>query len=123
MHLIANVGLALQNNYAALVVLRCLQSAGSSGTIALGFAATADIASSAERGRYMGIVGAGINIGPTLGPVLGGLLAQYLSWRAIFWFLAIYSGVFILVLAFCLCLCTMEVVLEELFVVARKLCV
>ena len=51
----ANVGLALQNNYAALLVLRCLQSTGSSGTVALGNGVVADIASSGERGRFMGM--------------------------------------------------------------------
>lgn len=50
----ANVGLALQNNYAALLILRCLQSTGSSGTVALGNGVVADIASSGERGRFMG---------------------------------------------------------------------
>lgn len=95
-YIAANVGLALQNNYAALLVLRCLQSAGSSGTIALGFASVADIASTAERGRYMGAVGAGINIGPTFGPFLGGLLTQYLGWRAIFWFCAILTGAWLI---------------------------
>lgn len=51
----ANVGLALQNNYAALLVLRCLQSSGSSGTVALGNGVVADIASSGERGKFMGM--------------------------------------------------------------------
>ena len=50
----ANIGLALQNKYAALIVLRCLQSTGSSGTVALGNGVVADIASSGERGKYMG---------------------------------------------------------------------
>lgn len=50
----ANVGLALQNNYAALLVLRCLQSTGSSGTVALGNGVVADIASIGERGKFMG---------------------------------------------------------------------
>ncbi|PHH65301.1 hypothetical protein CDD81_2713 [Ophiocordyceps australis] len=89
-YLFANIGLALQRNYASLMVLRCLQSAGSSGTYALGFAVVADIASSEERGVYMGIVGAGVNLGPTLGPVLGGVLSQYLGWPSIFWFCAIF---------------------------------
>jgi multidrug resistance protein len=97
----ANIGLALQNNYAALLVLRCLQSAGVSGTIALGFASVADISSSAERGRYMGIVGAGINIGPTLGPVLGGVLTQFLGWRAIFWFCVILTGAWLIPYVLC----------------------
>ncbi|KAF7562483.1 hypothetical protein G7046_g1653 [Stylonectria norvegica] len=89
-YICANIGLALQDNYAALLVLRCLQSAGSSGTLVLGYAVVADIASTADRGKYMGIVGAGINVGPALGPVIGGLLSQYLGWRAIFWFCAIF---------------------------------
>ena len=50
----ANLGLALQNSYAALFILRCLQSSGSSGTIAMGNGVVADIASSSERGIYMG---------------------------------------------------------------------
>lgn len=87
----ANVGLALQRNYVALLVLRCLQSAGSSGTLALGFAVIADLAPRAERGKYMGYIGAAINLGPTLGPFLGGLLSQYLGWASLFWFLAILT--------------------------------
>ena len=51
----ANVGLALQNDYVALLVLRCLQSSGSSGTVALGNGVVADIASSGERGKFMGM--------------------------------------------------------------------
>ena len=62
----ANLGLALQNNYAALLILRMVQSGGSSGTLALGYAVVADIATSSERGKYMGVVGAGINVGPSL---------------------------------------------------------
>ncbi|KAH6958522.1 major facilitator superfamily domain-containing protein [Fusarium avenaceum] len=91
-YICANIGLALQRDFVALLILRCLQSAGSSGTLALGFAVVADISSTAERGKYMGIVGAGINVGPALGPVLGGILSQYLGWPAIFWFCAIFSG-------------------------------
>jgi len=92
-YLFANLGLALQRSYPALLVLRMLQSAGSSGTLALGFAVAADVSVSAERGKYMGYIGAGINIGPAISPVLGGVLAEYLGWRAIFWFCLILTGV------------------------------
>ncbi|KAL9079291.1 MAG: hypothetical protein Q9157_001814 [Trypethelium eluteriae] len=92
----ACVGIALQNTYAGLLVLRCLQSSGSSATIALGSGVAADIATAAERGTYMGWVTTGPMIAPPLGPVLGGLLAQYLGWRSIFWFLSICAGVFLI---------------------------
>ena len=51
----ANIGLALQNDYVALLALRCLQSTGSSGTVALGNGVVADVASSGERGKFMGV--------------------------------------------------------------------
>ena len=95
-YVLANIGLALQNSYVALLVLRCVQSAGSSGTIALSYAVVADIATTAERGKYMAYIGAGINIGPTLGPVLGGILSEFLGWRAIFWFCAIFVLVWLI---------------------------
>jgi sugar phosphate permease len=60
----ANVGLALQNSYAALFILRCLQSTGSSGAIAMGYGVVADLSTSSERGSYMGIVSAGTMLGP-----------------------------------------------------------
>ncbi|EFX01825.1 major facilitator superfamily transporter multidrug resistance [Grosmannia clavigera kw1407] len=89
----ANIGLALCRNYASLLVVRCVQSAGSSSTVALCQAVVADIVSSAERGQYIGITIIPIVFAPSLGPVLGGLLSQYLGWRSIFWFLTIVGAV------------------------------
>lgn len=92
----ANIGLALQNNYAALLVLRCLQSTGSSGTVALGAGIVADIATSGERGKYMGLVQLGPMVGPAIAPVLGGILSQFLGWQAIFWFLTILAAIYLI---------------------------
>ncbi|KAH8646943.1 putative MFS transporter [Tricladium varicosporioides] len=94
-YLIANIALALQSNYAALLVLRALQSTGSSGTIALGNAVMADIATPAERSGYISYVQAGMMVGPALAPTIGGLLTQFLGWRALFWFLVIASGIYL----------------------------
>jgi multidrug resistance protein len=97
---IANIGLALQTNYVALLILRMVQAVGCTAAIALTYAVVADIATSAERGKYMGYAGAGILMGPAFGPTIGGLLAQYLGWRSIFWFLAIFSGVLLVLFIF-----------------------
>lgn len=96
----ANIGLALQTNYAALLVLRMVQASGCSAAIALTNAVVADIATSAERGKYMGYATAGLLIGPAFGPTIGGLLASYLGWRSIFWFLAIFTGVLLGIFGF-----------------------
>ncbi|KAJ4300632.1 hypothetical protein N0V88_003317 [Collariella sp. IMI 366227] len=99
-YIFANLGLALQSNYAALMVLRMVQSAGSSATLSLAYAVVADLAVTAERGKYMGFVGAGINVGPAISPVFGGLLAEYLGWRSIFWFCLIYAAAWLIPYAF-----------------------
>ena len=90
-YIAANIGLALQRNYAALLVLRCLQSAGSSGTVALCNGVVADLVTSAERGAYVGYTSIATILGPIVGPIIGGVIAQYLGWWWIFWFLTICS--------------------------------
>jgi multidrug resistance protein len=99
-YIVANIGLALQTNYVALLILRMVQAVGCSAAIALAFAIVSDISTSAERGKYMGYAGAGILCGPAFGPTIGGILAQYLGWRSIFWFLAIFSGVLLIIFVF-----------------------
>ena len=45
----------------------------------------------------MGFVTAGALLGPAVGPVIGGILAQFLGWRAIFWFLTIFGASFLVI--------------------------
>jgi len=93
-YICANIALALQHNFIALLILRAVQSSGSSGTVALTSAVTADVITSAERGTYLGLTTLGTILAPSLGPTVGGVLSQYLGWQAIFWFLAISASVF-----------------------------
>ena len=73
LYLSANLVLALQNNYVALVILRCLRSAGASSTIALAYGVVTDISTPAERGSYMAILMGLTGAAPSLGPVIGGI--------------------------------------------------
>ncbi|KAF4231748.1 hypothetical protein CNMCM6805_010337 [Aspergillus fumigatiaffinis] len=97
-YIAANIGLSLQNSYAALMVLRCIQSAGSSGTVALSNGLVGDMITSAERGSYIAFASIGLMLGPSLSPIIGGLISQYLDWHWIFWFLLILSSVFFAIL-------------------------
>ncbi|KAF2239360.1 MFS general substrate transporter [Viridothelium virens] len=101
-YIIANIGLALQNSFPGLLILRMIQSAGSSGTISLGYGVMSDIATPAERGSYVGILLMGPNVAPPLGPVLGGAITSRLGWKWIFWVLCILSGVCLMLLLFLL---------------------
>ena len=98
-YIAACIGIALQRSYAALIIVRCIQSSGSSATIALAYGVVADIATSSERGTYMSLVSIGAMAGPAIGPILGGILSQFLGWRSIFWFLTIAAGVYLVVAA------------------------
>ncbi|RMX94058.1 hypothetical protein D0867_13985 [Hortaea werneckii] len=92
----ACIGIACCNSYAGLLVLRCLQASGSSGTIALASGVVADVATSAERGMWMGWATSGPMVAPALAPVLGGIFSEFLGWRWIFWFLVILACVFVI---------------------------
>ena len=93
-YILANLALALENNYVALLVLRMLQSAGSSGTISLAQGVVGDLITSSERGSYIAFSAISGILGPTLSPILGGLLSQYLGWHSVFWFLLILASCF-----------------------------
>jgi MFS family permease len=88
----ACIGLAETKHYYQLVILRCLQSAGSASTIAIGAGVIGDITTREERGGFMGVFQAGLLSPVAIGPVLGGIFTQTLGWRAVFWFLTIYGG-------------------------------
>ena len=111
LYVASNVALALTTNSAMLLAFRALQAIGSSSTIALGAGVIADISPPNERGGYIGWFSGGEcrnvlspagrssadgravrQLSLALGPVIGGLLAGFLGWRSIFWFLTVFSG-------------------------------
>ncbi|KAI0009461.1 MFS general substrate transporter [Xylariaceae sp. FL0662B] len=100
LYLVANIGLAKSDSYGTLLGLRCFQSATISATQALCQGVVADIITSSERGSYSAFLQLPTVTGPSLGPVIGGVIAQYMGWRCIFWFLAICAFINLLIV-FC----------------------
>ncbi|GAA5840005.1 hypothetical protein JCM11251_006585 [Rhodosporidiobolus azoricus] len=94
----ACAGLANTHTYWLLLVLRCVQAAGSASVIAIGSGSIGDIAPPSERGMFMSIFGLGTMVGPCLGPVVGGLLADHYGWQSLFWFLFAFGGVSLLLI-------------------------
>ncbi|GAA5873210.1 hypothetical protein JCM8547_006816 [Rhodosporidiobolus lusitaniae] len=94
----ACAGLANTHAYWLLLVLRCVQAAGSASVIAIGSGSIGDIAAPAERGMYMSIFGLGPMLGPCIGPIVGGLLADHYGWQALFYFLLAFGGVVLVII-------------------------
>ncbi|CEG66357.1 hypothetical protein RMATCC62417_02955 [Rhizopus microsporus] len=96
----ASIGSAFINNIWGLVVLRCVQSVGSSCGQSVGAGVVADCYPIEKRGAAFGKYFFGVFFGPLLGPIIGGfLIMSDLSWRATFWF-CFALGLFIFTLVF-----------------------
>ena len=67
-----------------LIAFRGVQGLAAGMMMAVGFAIVAAAFPPAERGKAMGIYAISIAVGLGLGPTLGGLIAEYSSWRYVF---------------------------------------
>lgn len=82
-----------------LMAFRFLAGLGGSAPLALGGGVLGDIFKPEERGKAMGIYALGPLLGPALGPLVGGFVAQYSTWRWLFYATSIVN-VFILTAGF-----------------------
>ena len=94
LYIAANQGLALKkDSYAALLVLRALQSLGASATYAVSYGVVADVCVPAERGKMIGPMSSMLNLGTCIGPIIGGLVAlRSGGYDWVFWSLVIIGG-------------------------------
>lgn len=89
MFIIWNVAAALSKNIPSMLVFRFLAGVAGSCPITLGNGSVADCMRRYERGKAMAIFSAGPLLGPVIGPIAGGFIAETVSWRWIFWVIAI----------------------------------
>ena len=101
-YILANVGLALNNTYPGLIVLRCIQAFGIALTVTVGSGIASDITTKSERGSFIGITTGLSLLGQAFGALIGGLIENSFGWRAIFWFLVISAGASLILVFTCL---------------------
>ncbi|KAL8812182.1 MAG: hypothetical protein Q9200_001222 [Gallowayella weberi] len=100
LYALGNLGLALtKSSYAALLVLRALQSVGASAALAVSYGVVADICAPNERGRMLGPVSMALNLGACVGPVIGGSVAwtsgsyEWVVWSLVIVGVVLWLGV------------------------------
>ncbi|KAF9531434.1 MFS polyamine transporter [Crepidotus variabilis] len=84
-YLLWNTACALAQSHTQLLAFRILSGLGGSAPLAIGAAIIGDVWHPEERGRAIGIYCAAPLLGPVVGPVCGAWVAEYSSWRWVFW--------------------------------------
>ncbi|KAI0403161.1 major facilitator superfamily domain-containing protein [Xylaria palmicola] len=95
--LIWNIVCAFAHTKEVLISSRFLAGFGASAIYALGGGVLGDIWRPEERGRSLGVYLLIPLLGAAVGPIIGGFIAQYTTWRWMFWSTSIFQGVMIVV--------------------------
>jgi multidrug resistance protein len=80
-----NLACGFATNKTELIAFRFLAGLGGSAPLAIGGAVLGDLFKPEERGKAMGLYAMGPLLGPAIGPIIGGFVAQYSTWRWLFW--------------------------------------
>jgi EmrB/QacA subfamily drug resistance transporter len=83
--LLGSVLCGLAGSMAQLIAFRTVQGLGAGGLLVLTQTVVGDLVSPRERGRYQGLFSAVFAVCSVAGPLLGGFIAEYASWRLIFY--------------------------------------
>lgn len=95
--IIASVVCATTNHEYVLFVARTLQASGACVTAVIARATIRDTLSPMQSARAFGLMVLVMGVAPILAPTLGAVILQLADWHLLFWFLAIY-GVLIVIL-------------------------
>ncbi|KAL4738858.1 MFS general substrate transporter [Aspergillus similis] len=87
------IGCALSQNMASLIIFRFLAGLGGSACLAVGGGVIADLFSLQQRGKANAMFTVGPLFGPVIGPIIGGFIAQRAGWRWVYWVLLIACGI------------------------------
>ncbi|KID97680.1 Major facilitator superfamily domain, general substrate transporter, partial [Metarhizium majus ARSEF 297] len=92
-YLVWNLACGFANTKAELFVFRFLAGIGGSAPLAVGGGAVSDMWKPEERGKAMSTYTMGPMLGPVIGPIAGAFIAQYSTWRWVFYSTSIAAAV------------------------------
>lgn len=92
LYLFASFGCALAEDYHNFLFFRLLQGVAAGGGLAAGRTMIRDVYSPQDAQHAMSRVMMLFALAPAVAPIIGGWLHDAFGWRSVFYFLAIYSG-------------------------------
>ena len=95
-YVVASLGCALSNDYATFLLFRLLQGVAAGGGLAAGRTMIRDVYNPQDAQRAMSRVMMLFAIAPAVAPMIGGWLHEAFGWHSVFYFLAIYSAMVLL---------------------------
>jgi multidrug resistance protein len=90
--LVWNIVCGFAHTRGVLIAARFLAGFGASAIYALGGGVLGDVWPAEQRGRSLGLYVLFPLLGAAVGPILGGFIAEYTTWRWIFWSTSIFQG-------------------------------
>lgn len=97
-YLLASIGCALAPNMTILLVFRVLQGLLAGGGVIVSRTVIRDLYDGPEAQRLMSRVVMIFGVAPAVAPIVGGWILQLGPWRWIFWFLALFSALVLLLI-------------------------
>lgn len=100
-YILSSVGIAFCDSIVSLLFWRCVQAVGSGAACSLSMAIVKDIMKGDKMEKVISMMQAALIIAPLTAPVIGGWMLALVSWRGIFWSLAL-CGLLAMLGVFCL---------------------
>ncbi len=98
LYLFASIGCALAGDYASFLFFRLLQGVAAGGGLAAGRTMIRDVHSPQDAQHAMSRVMMLFALAPAVAPMFGGWLQEAFGWRSVFYFLALYSALMLVMI-------------------------
>jgi DHA1 family bicyclomycin/chloramphenicol resistance-like MFS transporter len=98
LYLAASLGCALAGDYGSFLFFRLLQGVAAGGGMAAGRTMIRDVHSPKDAQHALSRVMMLFAVAPAIAPVIGGWLDDAFGWRSVFYFLALYSGLMLVLI-------------------------
>lgn len=91
MYVLSSIGCSLSQDIHQLIIGRVLQAFSAAAPAVIAASIAKDVYSGRDRERVMALVMSLVVVAPIMAPVIGAFLLEYVSWQALFLFLALFG--------------------------------